>query len=114
MNATRAAVEEGIVAGGGTALLRCLGALDSIKTANPDQATGVDIIKRALLMPCHTIAENAGVNAAVVVEKVLEMTGDMGYDAMKCEYVNMIEAGIIDPTKVSRFHPYLEIKPSCY
>ncbi|GFY06289.1 heat shock protein 60A [Trichonephila clavipes] len=102
LNATRAAVEEGIVAGGGTALLRCLPALDQIKCENEDQKTGVDIIRKSLKMPCTQIALNAGVDAAVVTQKVLDGKGDFGYDAMKGEYLNMIEAGIIDPTKVVR------------
>ncbi|GFS44331.1 heat shock protein 60A [Trichonephila inaurata madagascariensis] len=102
LNATRAAVEEGIVAGGGTALLRCLPALDQIKCENEDQKTGVEIIRKSLKMPCTQIALNAGVDAAVVTQKVLDGKGDFGYDAMKGEYLNMIEAGIIDPTKVVR------------
>ncbi|GFT15360.1 heat shock protein 60A [Nephila pilipes] len=102
LNATRAAVEEGIVAGGGTALLRCLPALEQIKCENEDQKTGVDIIRKSLKMPCTQIALNAGVDAAVVTQKVLDGKGDFGYDAMKGEYLNMIEAGIIDPTKVVR------------
>lgn len=102
LNATRAAVEEGIVAGGGTALLRCLPALDTISFENEDQKTGVDIVRKALKMPCTQIAMNAGVDAAVVTQKVLDSQGDVGYDAMKGDYVNMIEAGIIDPTKVVR------------
>ncbi|CAL1295728.1 unnamed protein product [Larinioides sclopetarius] len=102
LNATRAAVEEGIVAGGGTALLRCLPALDQIKVENEDQRTGIDIVRKSLKMPCTQIALNAGVDAAVVTQKVLDGKGDYGYDAMKGEYVNMIEAGIIDPTKVVR------------
>ncbi|GBM74108.1 Heat shock protein 60A [Araneus ventricosus] len=102
LNATRAAVEEGIVAGGGTALLRCLPALDQIKVENEDQRTGIDIVRKSLKMPCTQIALNAGVDAAVVTQKVLDGKGDYGYDAMKGEYVNMLEAGIIDPTKVVR------------
>ncbi|GBN34335.1 Heat shock protein 60A [Araneus ventricosus] len=102
LNATRAAVEEGIVAGGGTALLRCLPALDQIKVENEDQKTGIDIVRKSLKMPCTQIALNAGVDAAVVTQKVLDGKGDYGYDAMKGEYVNMLEAGIIDPTKVVR------------
>ena len=102
MCATRAAVEEGIVPGGGTALLRCLPALDSLVCANEDQKMGVDIIRRALRMPCTTIAKNAGVDASVVVAKVLESEPFIGYDAMRNEYVNMVERGIIDPTKVVR------------
>jgi chaperonin GroEL len=100
LNATRAAVEEGIVPGGGTALLRCIKGLQGLKGANEDQKMGIDIVCRALRMPCMTIAKNAGVDGSVVVAKVEEGTGDFGYDAMNNEYVNMIEKGIIDPTKV--------------
>lgn len=102
LNATRAAVEEGIVPGGGTALLRCLPALEAIQTDNEDQRTGVGIVRKALKQPCMQIAQNAGVDAAVVVQKVVEGKDDFGYDAMRNEYVQMIEAGIIDPTKVVR------------
>lgn len=100
--ATRAAVEEGIVAGGGTALIRCIAALKNLKGSNEDQNIGIDIIRRALRMPCLQIAKNAGVDGSVVVAKVEENNGDFGYDAMNNEYVNMIEKGIIDPTKVVR------------
>ncbi|KAK9500202.1 hypothetical protein O3M35_001506 [Rhynocoris fuscipes] len=102
LNATRAAVEEGIVPGGGTALLRCIKKLETLKPANEDQRTGIEIVAKSLKMPCMTIAQNAGVDAAVVVNKVLDASGDMGYDALNNEYVNMIERGIIDPTKVVR------------
>lgn len=102
LNATRAAVEEGIVPGGGSALLRCIPTLDNLKTANSDQATGVEIVKKALRMPCMTIAHNAGIDGSVVVAKVEEMGQEFGYDALNNEYVNMIEKGIIDPTKVVR------------
>lgn len=102
LNATRAAVEEGIVPGGGTALLRCLPALESLAADNEDQRTGVGIVRKALKQPCMQIAINAGVDAAVVVQKVVEGQGDFGYDAMRNEYVRMIQAGIIDPTKVVR------------
>jgi len=102
LNATRAAVEEGIVPGGGTALLRCIPALKNIKTSNSDQDTGVDIVCKALRMPCMQIAKNAGVDASVVVAKVEELDSEVGYDALNNEYVNMMEKGIIDPTKVVR------------
>lgn len=101
--ATRAAVEEGIVPGGGTALLRCIPILRSLKGSNPDQQIGINIILEALRMPCSTIARNAGVDASVVVSKVEEAEQDVGYDALNNEYVNMIEKGIIDPTKVRIF-----------
>uniref|UniRef100_A0A2H1VDW1 SFRICE004712.2 n=1 Tax=Spodoptera frugiperda TaxID=7108 RepID=A0A2H1VDW1_SPOFR len=102
LNATRAAIEEGIVPGGGAALLRCIPALNKIKPANSDQAIGVSIVKKALRTPCITIASNAGYNGAVVVSKVEDMSPEYGYDALNNEYVNMIERGIIDPTKVVR------------
>ncbi|KAL0819692.1 hypothetical protein ABMA28_007752 [Loxostege sticticalis] len=102
LNATRAAVEEGIVPGGGAALLRCIPILDKIKAANSDQATGITIVKKALRTPCFTIASNAGLDGAVVVSKVEDMADNFGYDAINNEYVNMIEKGIIDPTKVVR------------
>ncbi|KAH0550295.1 heat shock protein 60A [Cotesia glomerata] len=100
LNATRAAVEEGIVPGGGTALLRCAPALQQLKPDNADQALGIKIIEKALRQPCFQIATNAGVDAGAVVAKVSE--GKVGYDAMNDKYVDMIEAGIIDPTKVVR------------
>lgn len=98
--ATRAAVEEGIVPGGGTALIRCIPVLDALKGANSDQTTGIDIVKRALRMPALTIAKNAGVDGAQVVAKIENSAEEIGYDAMNNEYVNMVEKGIIDPTKV--------------
>lgn len=100
LNATRAAVEEGIVPGGGVALIRCLPALDNLTPANDDQKMGIEIIRRAIHTPCLTIANNAGVDAAVIVNKVVEASGDVGYDAANGSFVNLIDAGIIDPTKV--------------
>uniref|UniRef100_A0A8C1Z3U8 60 kDa heat shock protein, mitochondrial n=1 Tax=Cyprinus carpio TaxID=7962 RepID=A0A8C1Z3U8_CYPCA len=100
LNATRAAVEEGIVLGGGCALLRCIPALDNIKPVNDDQKIGIDIIRKALRIPAMTIAKNAGVEGSLVVEKILQSAPEIGYDAMNGEYVNMVERGIIDPTKV--------------
>lgn len=102
LNATRAAIEEGIVPGGGAALLRCIPTLDKLKPANSDQATGIYIVKKALRTPCLTIAQNAGYDGSVVVSKVEDMGPEYGYDALNNEYVNMIEKGIIDPTKVVR------------
>uniref|UniRef100_A0A9J7XQX6 60 kDa heat shock protein, mitochondrial n=1 Tax=Cyprinus carpio carpio TaxID=630221 RepID=A0A9J7XQX6_CYPCA len=102
LNATRAAVEEGIVLGGGCALLRCIPALDNIKPVNDDQKIGIDIIRKALRIPAMTIAKNAGVEGSLVVEKILQSAPEIGYDAMNGEYVNMVERGIIDPTKVVR------------
>lgn len=103
LNATKAAVEEGIVPGGGVALLYASKELDFLPTANFDQKIGVQIIQNALKTPAYTIASNAGVEGAVVVGKLLEQHDpDLGYDAAKGEYVDMVKAGIIDPLKVIR------------
>ncbi|KMZ67110.1 Chaperonin CPN60-2, mitochondrial [Zostera marina] len=103
LNATKAAVEEGIVPGGGVALLYASKELDKLNVANFDQKIGVQIIQNALKTPVHTIASNAGVEGAVVVGKLLESDNyDLGYDAAKDEYVDMVKAGIIDPLKVIR------------
>ncbi|CAN0897779.1 Chaperonin CPN60-2, mitochondrial [Linum grandiflorum] len=103
LNATKAAVEEGIVPGGGVALLYASKELDKLKTANFDQKVGVQIIQNALKMPVHTIACNAGVEGAVVVGKLLEQDDlELGYDAAKGTYVDMVKSGIIDPVKVIR------------
>lgn len=102
LNATRAAVEEGIVAGGGVALVRAIKALQNIQTDNVDQNTGVQIVKRALEEPLRQIVANAGEEGSVVVAKVAEGIDDFGYDAKLGQYKNMIQAGIIDPTKVTR------------
>jgi len=102
LHATRAAVEEGIVAGGGVALVRAKKALDKIKTDNADEATGVLIVNRAIESPLRTIVENAGGEGSVVIAKVIEGKKDFGYDAKSEEYVDMLKAGIIDPKKVTR------------
>lgn len=102
LNATRAAVEEGIVSGGGVALLLCIKALEHLKTNDADEATGVKIIKSVLSAPLIQIAKNAGKDGAVVVDKVLNAKEGVGYDAAKDEYVDMIKAGIIDPKMVVR------------
>jgi chaperonin GroEL len=103
LNATRAAVEEGIVPGGGTALLYATKALAKLKAANDDQRVGIDIIRKALQAPVRQIAENAGVDGAVVAGKLLEQADEsFGYDAQADEYKNLVKAGIIDPTKVVR------------
>ncbi len=103
LNATRAAVEEGIVAGGGLALIKAAGALDKVKTANADQKAGVDIVRRALETPIRTIANNAGVDGSVIVGKIKEgKSASEGYDAQTDKFVDMFKAGIIDPTKVVR------------
>ena len=102
LHATRAAVEEGIVAGGGVALVRAKSVLDKIKTDNADEATGVQIVNRAIEAPLRTIVENAGGEGSVVISKVLEGKKDFGYDAKSEAYVDMLKAGIIDPKKVTR------------
>jgi chaperonin GroEL len=101
LHATRAAVEEGIVPGGGVALIRAIPALDKLKL-DGDEQIGVDIIKKALEFPTKYIAQNAGCEGSIVVEKVKELKGNKGFNAETCEYEDMIEAGIIDPTKVTR------------
>ena len=103
LNATRAAVKEGVVAGGGTALLYATKALEKVNPTNQDQRVGVDIIRRCLQAPIRQIAENAGVDGAVVAGKLLENTDyNFGYNAATDEYTDMVKAGIIDPTKVVR------------
>lgn len=102
LNATRAAVDEGIVAGGGTALLYSSKVLDRLEMENFDQKVGVDIIKHALKVPCKTIATNAGEEGAVVVGKLLESDGSIGFNAATGKYENLIKAGVIDPLKVVR------------
>ena len=101
MNATRAAVEEGIVPGGGVVLLRALPALDKVR-ATGDEKIGVDIIRRALEEPIRQIVENAGVEGSIVVQKVREGSGSFGFNAETEQYEDMLAAGIIDPTKVTR------------
>ena len=102
LHATRAAVEEGIVAGGGVALLRAKAALADLKADNADERTGIQIVARAVEAPLRTIVENAGLEGSVVVAKVAEGKGDFGYNAKTDEYVEMFKAGIIDPKKVTR------------
>ncbi len=102
LHATRAAVEEGIVPGGGVALVRAGAVLAALKTENADQTTGVQIIARAIEEPLRQIVENAGVEGSVVVAKVRDGKGDFGYNAKTDQYENMLEAGVIDPTKVTR------------
>ncbi|MDX5348191.1 MAG: chaperonin GroEL [Hymenobacteraceae bacterium] len=102
LHATRAAVEEGIVAGGGVALIRALDALEDVDVDNADQKTGVQIVRTALEAPLRTIVSNAGIEGSVVVQKVREGKGDYGYNAREDKYENLFAAGIIDPTKVTR------------
>ncbi len=102
LHATRAAVQEGVVAGGGVALIRAIDALDKVATENEDQATGVNIVRLALESPLRTIVENAGLEGSVIVQKIREGKKDFGFNARTNEYAKMIEAGVIDPTKVTR------------
>jgi len=102
LHATRAAIEEGIVPGGGVALLRCLAALDKVKTDGDDEATGVAIVRKALESPAYTIAANAGYEGAVVVRNILAKKGAWGFDADRGKYGDLVRAGIVDPMKVVR------------
>jgi chaperonin GroEL len=103
MHATRAAVEEGIVAGGGVALLHATRALEKVKPANDDQKVGIDIVRRAITVPARLIAENAGADGSVVVGKLLESkNSNWGFDAQNGDYTDLVKSGIIDPTKVVR------------
>ena len=102
LHATRAAVEEGIVPGGGVALVRAKEAIQTVKVENKDEQTGVEIVLRAIEEPLRTIVNNAGGEGSVVVAKVEAGKGDFGFNAKTDEYVNMFQAGIIDPTKVTR------------
>jgi chaperonin GroEL len=102
LHATRAAVEEGIVAGGGVAFIRAVASIIDLKGENEDENTGIQIIRRAIEEPLRQICENAGIEGSIVVQKVKEGTGDYGYNARTNVYENLIGAGVIDPTKVSR------------
>ena len=102
LSATRAAVEEGIVPGGGVAYIRAAEAIRNLKGVNDDETTGIHIVARAIEEPLRQIAANAGVEGSVIINKIREGKGDFGYNARTDEYVNMFEAGVIDPTKVSR------------
>ena len=103
LHATRAAVEEGILPGGGVALLRALKALDGVKTANPDQKAGVDIVRRAIQVPARQIIQNAGEDGSLVVGKLLESSSySWGFNAATGEYQDLVKAGVIDPAKVVR------------
>ncbi|MGM9739327.1 MAG: chaperonin GroEL [Candidatus Cryptobacteroides sp.] len=102
LNATRAAVEEGYLPGGGVAYIRAAEALKGLKGENEDETTGIHIVARAIEEPLRQIALNAGVDGSVIIQKIREGKGDFGYNARTDEYVNMFEAGVIDPTKVSR------------
>ncbi len=102
LHATRAAVEEGIVPGGGVAFIRAMSKLDSLKGENEDQQTGIEIVRRALEEPLRQIVTNAGLEGSVIVQKIKEGTGDYGFNAATEVYENLVESGVIDPTKVSR------------
>jgi chaperonin GroEL len=102
LHATRAAVEEGIVAGGGVALVRCLPAIDTVKPQNDDERIGVDIVKRAVEYPTRALADNAGVEGSVVVQEVKRRKGNEGYNVSTGEYEDLVKAGVVDPKKVTR------------
>jgi len=102
LSATRAAVEEGIVPGGGVAYIRAIESLETLKGDNEDETTGIHIVAKAIEEPLRQIAANAGVEGSVIINKIREGKGDFGYNARTGEYVNMFEAGVIDPTKVAR------------
>jgi chaperonin GroEL len=102
LHATRAAIEEGIIPGGGVAYIRAIDALDKVEVANEDEKIGVDIIRRALEEPLRQIVENAGLEGSVIVQKVKEGKGDYGFNAYSEKFENLLEAGVIDPTKVAR------------
>ena len=102
LNATRAAIEEGIIPGGGVAYLRAADKLTNLQGENEDQNTGIGIIKRALEEPLRQIVENAGLEGSVVVQKVKEGKADFGYNARTDTYENLFKAGVIDPAKVAR------------
>ena len=102
LNATRAAVEEGYLPGGGVAFIRAVEAIKDLKGDNEDETTGIRIVAKAIEEPMRQIAKNAGVDGSVIIQKIRENKGDFGYNARTDEFVNMFEAGVIDPTKVSR------------
>ncbi len=102
MHATRAAVEEGIVPGGGVAFLRAQKALDNVKNLEADEKIGVQIVRRAIEEPTRQLANNGGAEGALVVEEVKKRKGNEGYDVATGEYTDLVKAGIVDPTKVTR------------
>jgi chaperonin GroEL len=102
LHATRAAVEEGIVAGGGVAYIRAIESIADLKGDNGDENTGIQIVRRALEAPLRTIVENAGIEGSIVVQKVREGKADFGFNARTEQYENLLAAGVIDPAKVSR------------
>lgn len=102
LSATRAAVEEGIIPGGGVAFIRAIASLDKLKGDNDDQTTGIAIVRRAIEEPLRMIVENAGMEGSIVVQRVKEGKADFGYNAYTDKYENLYESGVIDPTKVAR------------
>ncbi len=102
LHATRAAVEEGIVAGGGVALIRCLEAIEKVRPSNRDEKIGVDIVKRAVEEPLRALAINAGVEGSIVVQEVKKRKGNEGYNVATAEYEDLVKAGVVDPKKVTR------------
>jgi chaperonin GroEL len=102
LHATRAAVEEGIVPGGGVALIRCVPTLENLKLKDDDEQIGVDIVKRAIEEPIRALAENAGEEGSVVVQEVKRRKGNEGYNVATGEYEDLIKAGVVDPKKVTR------------
>jgi chaperonin GroEL len=102
LHATRAAVEEGIVPGGGVALLRCLNAIEGVKGANEDEQIGVDIIRRAIEYPAKHLAMNGGYEGSVVVQEIKKRKGNEGFNAATGEYEDLVKAGVVDPKKVTR------------
>ncbi|MBI4351530.1 MAG: chaperonin GroEL [Elusimicrobia bacterium] len=101
-NATKAGVQEGIIQGGGVALIRAAKALDKVKGANDDETTGINIVRRAIYAPLRIIAENAGMDGSIVIEKIKTSTNEIGFNADTLEYVDVMKAGIVDPLKVTR------------
>jgi chaperonin GroEL len=102
LHATRAAVEEGIVPGGGVALLRTLKAIDAVETSNEDERIGVDIVKRAIEFPARSLADNAGLEGSVIVEQIKSKRGNEGFNVASGEFVDLVKAGVVDPKKVTR------------
>jgi chaperonin GroEL len=102
LHATRAAVEEGIVAGGGVALIRCINAIDGVEGSNEDEKIGVGIVKRAVEAPLRALAQNAGVEGSVIVEAVKKAKGSEGYNVATGKYEDLVKAGVVDPKKVTR------------
>ena len=102
LSATRAAVEEGIIPGGGVALIRATKELEALKGDNEDETLGINIVRRAIEEPLRQIVENAGLEGSVIVQKVKEGEGDFGYNARADKFENLFEAGVVDPAKVTR------------